>query len=92
MPRWCLVTADEKMILSPAQRLISGRAGSTFAEMARSHVILVSQLNAAVVLNGRRPNSNHGAGGLSIAMTANKRKTTYWRWGDEPFRLNDQVK
>lgn len=42
-PRWYLITTDDKMIPPPAQRTMSGRAGSTVVEAAGSHSIHVSQ-------------------------------------------------
>jgi len=42
-PSWYLVTTDDKMIPPPAQRTMSGRAGSTTIEAPGSHSIYVSQ-------------------------------------------------
>jgi pimeloyl-ACP methyl ester carboxylesterase len=42
-PSWYLVTTDDKMIPPPAQRTMSGRAGSTTVEVAASHSVYVSQ-------------------------------------------------
>ena len=42
-PSWYLVATDDRMIPPPAQRLMSGRAGSTVIELAGSHAIYVSQ-------------------------------------------------
>ncbi|WP_326655039.1 alpha/beta hydrolase [Streptomyces sp. NBC_01750] len=42
-PSWYLITTDDKMIPPPAQRTMSGRAGSTTVEAAGSHSIYVSQ-------------------------------------------------
>ncbi|MFF0065712.1 alpha/beta fold hydrolase [Streptomyces sp. NPDC005279] len=42
-PSWYLITTDDKMIPPPAQRTMSGRAGSTVVEAAGSHSIYVSQ-------------------------------------------------
>ena len=40
---WYLVATDDRMIPPPAQRGMSGRAGSTVEEAAASHAIYVSQ-------------------------------------------------
>ena len=42
-PSWYLVATDDRMIPPPAQREMSGRAGSTVEEAAASHAIYVSQ-------------------------------------------------
>jgi pimeloyl-ACP methyl ester carboxylesterase len=42
-PSWYLVATDDRMIPPPAQRAMSGRAGSTVVEVAGSHSIYVSQ-------------------------------------------------
>ena len=42
-PSWYLITTDDRMIPPPAQRFMSGRAGSTVIEVAGSHAIYVSQ-------------------------------------------------
>jgi hypothetical protein len=42
-PSWYLITTDDKMIPPAAQRTMSGRAGSTTAEVAASHSVYVSQ-------------------------------------------------
>ncbi|MFF3324555.1 alpha/beta fold hydrolase [Streptomyces sp. NPDC002889] len=42
-PSWYLITTDDKMIPPPAQRTMSGRAGSTTLEAAGSHSVYVSQ-------------------------------------------------
>lgn len=42
-PSWYLVATDDRMIPPPAQRAMSERAGSTFAEVAASHAVYVSQ-------------------------------------------------
>ena len=42
-PSWYLVTTEDRMIPPPAQRSMSGRAGSTVEEVAGSHSIYVSQ-------------------------------------------------
>ena len=42
-PSWYLVTTENRMIPSPAQRSMSERAGSTVREEAGSHSIYVSQ-------------------------------------------------
>lgn len=42
-PSWYLITTNDKMIPPPAQRTMSGRAGSTTLEAAGSHSIYVSQ-------------------------------------------------
>lgn len=49
-PSWYLVTADDKMIPAPAQRMMSGRTGSTVVEVAGSHAIYVSQPDAVAAL------------------------------------------
>jgi pimeloyl-ACP methyl ester carboxylesterase len=42
-PSWYLLTTEDRMIPPPAQREMSGRAGSTVEEAAASHAIYVSQ-------------------------------------------------
>jgi hypothetical protein len=49
-PNWYLVTIDDKMIPSSAQRFMSKRAGSTVVEVAGSHAIYVSQPHAVAAL------------------------------------------
>ena len=49
-PSWYLVATEDKMIPPPAQRFMSGRAGSTVVEVAGSHAIYVSQPNAVAEL------------------------------------------
>jgi pimeloyl-ACP methyl ester carboxylesterase len=49
-PSWYLITADDKMIPPPAQRLMSNRAGATIVEIAGSHAIYVSQPQAVAAL------------------------------------------
>src|SRR3954447_20639190 len=49
-PSWYLVASDDRMIPPPAQRAMSGRAGSTVTEESASHSIYVSQPRAAAAL------------------------------------------
>jgi pimeloyl-ACP methyl ester carboxylesterase len=49
-PSWYLVASDDRMIPPPAQRAMSGRAGSTVVEEAGSHSIYVSQPHATAKL------------------------------------------
>ena len=49
-PSWYLVTTEDRMIPPPAQREMSGRAGSTVVEADGSHSIYVSQPEAVVAL------------------------------------------
>jgi pimeloyl-ACP methyl ester carboxylesterase len=42
-PSWYLIATEDRMIPPPAQREMSGRAGSTVEEAAASHSIYVSQ-------------------------------------------------
>jgi len=49
-PSWYLVATEDRMIPPPAQRFMSGRAGSTVVEVAGSHAIYVSQPNAVAAL------------------------------------------
>src|SRR5258705_9175926 len=49
-PSWYLVATDDRMIPPPAQREMSGRAGSTVEEAAASHSIYVSQAAAVAEL------------------------------------------
>jgi hypothetical protein len=42
-PSWYLITTNDKMIPPPAQRTMSGRAGSTTVEVPASHSVYVSQ-------------------------------------------------
>jgi alpha/beta hydrolase family protein len=47
-PSWYLITTDDKMIPPPAQRTMSGRAGSTAVEVAASHSVYASQPAAVI--------------------------------------------
>jgi pimeloyl-ACP methyl ester carboxylesterase len=49
-PSWSLIATEDRMIPPPAQREMSGRAGSTVEEAAGSHAIYVSQPNAVASL------------------------------------------
>ena len=49
-PSWYLVATEDRMIPPPAQRAMSGRAGSTVVEAAGSHAIYVSQPAAVAAL------------------------------------------
>jgi pimeloyl-ACP methyl ester carboxylesterase len=49
-PSWYLLATEDRMIPPPAQRFMSGRAGSTVVEVARSHAVYVSQPNAVAAL------------------------------------------
>jgi pimeloyl-ACP methyl ester carboxylesterase len=49
-PSWYLLATEDRMIPPPAQRFMSGRAGSTVVEVAGSHSIYVSQPNAVAAL------------------------------------------
>ena len=49
-PSWYLITTDDKMIPSDAQRFMSKRAGSTVVEAKGSHAIYVSQPRAVAAL------------------------------------------
>ncbi len=49
-PSWYLVATEDRMIPPPAQREMSGRAGSTVVEVAGSHAIYVSQPGAVAEL------------------------------------------
>jgi pimeloyl-ACP methyl ester carboxylesterase len=49
-PSWYLVATEDRMIPPPAQRTMSGRAGSTVVEVTGSHAIYVSQPAAVVAL------------------------------------------
>jgi pimeloyl-ACP methyl ester carboxylesterase len=49
-PSWYLVATDDRMIPPPAQREMSGRAGSTVVEAAGSHAIYVSRPEAVAEL------------------------------------------
>jgi hypothetical protein len=49
-PSWYLIATNDRMIPPPAQRAMSGRAGSTVAEQAGSHSIYISQPHATVEL------------------------------------------
>jgi pimeloyl-ACP methyl ester carboxylesterase len=42
-PSWYLVATDDRMIPPAAQRAMSGRAGSTTAEVPGSHAVYVSR-------------------------------------------------
>ncbi len=49
-PSWYLVTTEDKMIPPPAQRMMSGRAGSAVVEVSGSHSIYVSRPEAVAAL------------------------------------------
>ena len=49
-PSWYLIATEDRMIPPPAQRDMSGRAGSTVEEAAASHSIYVSQPAAVAEL------------------------------------------
>jgi pimeloyl-ACP methyl ester carboxylesterase len=49
-PSWYLVATDDRMIPPPAQRAMSGRAGSSVVEAPGSHSIYVSQPHATAKL------------------------------------------
>ena len=49
-PSWYLVATEDRMIPPPAQRIMSGRAGSTVVEARGSHSIYVSQPAAVAAL------------------------------------------
>lgn len=49
-PSWYLIATDDRMILPPAQRAMSERAGSTVIEAPGSHSIYVSQPAAVAAL------------------------------------------
>jgi pimeloyl-ACP methyl ester carboxylesterase len=49
-PSWYLIATEDRMIPPPAQREMSGRAGSTVEEVAGSHAIYVSQPEAVASL------------------------------------------
>jgi pimeloyl-ACP methyl ester carboxylesterase len=49
-PSWYLVARDDKMIMPPAQRQMSTRAGSTVVEVPGSHAVYVSNPRAVVAL------------------------------------------
>jgi pimeloyl-ACP methyl ester carboxylesterase len=63
-PSWYLVATDDKMISPPAQRQMSKRAGSTFAEAAGSHAIYVSKPDtvAALIAKAAKSVSNKTTG------------------------------
>jgi len=49
-PSWYLVVTDDRMIPPPAQRFMSGRAGSTIVEVPGSHAIYVSNPKAVAAI------------------------------------------
>jgi pimeloyl-ACP methyl ester carboxylesterase len=49
-PSWYLIATEDRMIPPPAQREMSGRAGSTVEEAAASHSVYVSQPAAVAEL------------------------------------------
>jgi len=49
-PSWYLIATDDRMIPPPAQRAMSGRAGSTVREVRASHSVYVSQPDSVVNL------------------------------------------
>jgi pimeloyl-ACP methyl ester carboxylesterase len=49
-PSWYLVATDDRMIPPPAQRSMSGRAGSMVTEIAGSHAVYVSQPRAVAAI------------------------------------------
>src|ERR1043166_5515768 len=63
-PSWYLLVTEDRMIPPPAQRFMSGRAGSTVVEVAGSHAIYVSNPEAVAELIKR------AAQGAASAATA----------------------
>ncbi|HEY8562569.1 MAG TPA: alpha/beta hydrolase [Pyrinomonadaceae bacterium] len=61
-PSWYLITADDKMIPPPAQRLMSERAGSTVVELSASHSVYVSQPEAVARLIKEAAQGTRAAG------------------------------
>ena len=59
-PSWYLIATEDRMIPPPAQRSMSGRAGSTVVEAAGSHAIYVSQPAAVadLIRSAVRANAN----------------------------------
>ncbi len=49
-PSWYLIATDDRMIPPPAQKAMSGRAGSTVREIRASHSVYVSQPDSVVNL------------------------------------------
>jgi pimeloyl-ACP methyl ester carboxylesterase len=49
-PSWYLLVTEDKMIPLPAQKFMSGRAGSTVTEVSGSHAIYVSQPQAVATI------------------------------------------
>jgi len=49
-PSWYLVAKDDRMIPPPAQRIMSGRAGSKVVEVPGSHAVYVSRPDAVAEL------------------------------------------
>jgi pimeloyl-ACP methyl ester carboxylesterase len=49
-PSWYMITTEDKMIPPPAQRMMSGRAGSTVVEVSGSHSVYVSKPAAVAAL------------------------------------------
>jgi hypothetical protein len=47
---WYLLTTEDKIILPPAERFMSKRAGSTVVEVKGSHAIYVSQPKAVAAI------------------------------------------
>ena len=52
-PSWYLVATDDRMIPPPAQHFMSKRAGATVVEVAGSHSVYVSQVDAVAKLIAR---------------------------------------
>jgi pimeloyl-ACP methyl ester carboxylesterase len=60
-PSWYMVATEDRMIPPEAQRLMSGRAGSTVVEVAGSHAVYVSRPEAVAAL------IEQAAGGVKAA-------------------------
>jgi pimeloyl-ACP methyl ester carboxylesterase len=60
-PSWYLIATDDRMIPPPAQRVMSGRAGSTVVEAPGSHSIYISQPGAVAGLITQAAQSVHAA-------------------------------
>jgi hypothetical protein len=81
-PSWYLVATEDRMIPPPAQRAMSGRAGSTVVEVAGSHAIYLSQQAAVAALieqaaaaaaAGQQPPSGEVSAMLLQAWVAERR-------------------
>jgi len=65
-PSWYLLATEDRMIPPPAQRAMSGRAGSTVTEVRASHSVYVSRPEAVVDLIAEAARGAHQGVGPAV--------------------------